>query len=165
MRNHQITNAALILLGRTESIQHLTPFITQITWILKDNNGAEKDYKHFYPPLLLAVDKVFQNIRNITIREMPDGTLFPQEIDQYDPWVIREALLNCIAHQDYSKRSRISVIEFPDKIIFSNAGAFLPGSLESVLNQEIPTHYYANQLLCTAMVDMNLIDTIGSGIK
>lgn len=40
-------------------------------------------------------------------RELPDGTLFPVELTQYNPWVIREALHNCIAHQDYGLHGRI----------------------------------------------------------
>ncbi len=32
---------------------------------------------------------------------MTVGTLFPNEIDIYDEYVIREVLNNCIAHQDY----------------------------------------------------------------
>jgi ATP-dependent DNA helicase RecG len=40
----------------------------------------------------------------------------------YDPWIIREFLHNCIAHQDYEKRARISVVEFEDgRLVFTNA--------------------------------------------
>ena len=30
---------------------------------------------------------------------MRSDTLFPDEVDSYDPYIIREALNNCIAHQ------------------------------------------------------------------
>jgi ATP-dependent DNA helicase RecG len=57
---------------------------------------------------------------------MPPGTLFPTEVPQYDAWVIREALHNAIAHQDYAVGGRVNVIEKPDELIFSNVGRFLP---------------------------------------
>jgi len=93
------------------------------------------------------------------------ATLFPVEISQYDPWVMREALHNCIAHQDYQLCSRVTVVETPDSLLFVNAGTFLPGSVEAVLAQDAPQRYYPNRLLTEAMVNLNMIDTVGSGIK
>ena len=161
----KITNAAIILLGKEESVSFLSPSVAQITWILKDEYGIEKDYQHFKPPFLLKVDKLFSKIRNLTIRELPDGTLFPIEISQYDSWVMREALHNCIAHQDYKLNSRISIIENPTSLLFVNAGKFLPETIENVIRQDSPQGYYPNRLLTEAMVNLNMIDTIGSGIK
>jgi ATP-dependent DNA helicase RecG len=163
--NGSITNAALILLGTQDSAEKLKPAISQITWILKDKDGIEVDYKHFYPPLFLNVNNVLAKIRNLTYRYMPDDSLFPTEVTQYDNYVIREALHNCIAHQDYSLQERITVVETPDTLIFSNGGSFLPETVENVIKQDAPQRYYRNSFLCTAMVNLNMIDTIGSGIK
>ena len=163
--NGKITNATIILLGKTESTQFLLPNIAQMTWILKDGDGLEVDYKHFYPPFLISVDKLLSRIRNITFRYMPDNTLFPDEVMKYDNYVIREALHNCIAHQDYSLRERINIIETPDLLLFSNGGAFIPKTIENVIEKDAPQRYYRNSFLCTAMVNLNMIDTIGSGIK
>lgn len=163
--NGKITNAALILLGTPESASRLMPAIAQMTWILKDENGIEVDYKHFYPPFLMSVDKLLSQIRNITFRYLPDNTLFPDEVMKYDNYVIREALHNCIAHQDYSLRERINVVETPDSLLFSNGGAFIPQTIENVIEKDAPQRYYRNTFLCTAMVNLNMIDTIGSGIK
>ena len=99
----RITRTAIILLGKNEAEHFLSPGIARITWMLKDEDGIEKDYQHFGPPLILAVDQVFAKVRNLTYRYLPDASLFPTEITQYDPWVIRETLHNCIAHQDYSQ--------------------------------------------------------------
>lgn len=163
--NGKITNAALILLGTPESAVRLMPAIAQMTWILKDEDGIEVDYKHFYPPFLISVDKLLSQIRNITFRYLPDNTLFPDEVMKYDNYVIREALHNCIAHQDYSLRERINVVETPDSLLFSNGGAFIPQTIENVIEKDAPQRYYRNTFLCTAMVNLNMIDTIGSGIK
>jgi len=163
--NGKITNAALILLGTPESAVRLMPAIAQMTWILKDESGIEVDYKHFYPPFLISVDKLLSQIRNITFRYLPDNTLFPDEVMKYDNYVIREALHNCIAHQDYSLRERINVVETPDSLLFSNGGAFIPQTIENVIEKDAPQRYYRNTFLCTAMVNLNMIDTIGSGIK
>ncbi len=163
--NGAITNAALILLGKSDSTQLLKPAIAEITWILKDADGIEVDYKHFEMPLLLNVDKLLARIRNLTFRYMPDNSLFPDEITQYDNYVIREALHNCIAHQDYAMQERINVVETPDTLTFANGGAFIPKTVEAVITQDAPQRYYRNKFLCAAMVSLNMIDTIGSGIR
>ena len=87
------------------------------------------------------------------------------EFTQYDFWVIREALHNCIAHQDYQLRGRIIVVEFPDRVILTNVGDFLPGDVETVIRQDAPQSFYRNNSLADAMVELNLIDTQGGGIK
>ena len=133
-----MTHAALLLLGRNETTTLLAPAVVRISWILKNDHNEEKDYEHFGPPFLLNVDKVLARIRNLTVRELPSGTLFPVEMAQYDPWVIREALHNCIAHQDYSLRGRINVVESPTSLILSNVGGFLPGSVEAIIRQDAP---------------------------
>ncbi|MDP3922876.1 MAG: putative DNA binding domain-containing protein [Hydrogenophaga sp.] len=160
-----ITNAALLLLGREEASSLLAPAVARVSWILKNERNEELDYEHFGPPMLLNVDKVLARIRNLTVRELPDGTLFPVELTQYDPWVIREALHNCIAHQDYGFRGRIQVVETPQALLLTNVGGFLPGRVETVIEQDAPLEVYRNPYLAEAMVSLNMIDTQGGGIK
>lgn len=163
--NGKITRATIVLLGREESEHHLLPAVARITWLLKDAQGTEKDYEHFGPPLLLKSESVFGRIRNLTYRYLKNNALFPTEITQYDPWVIREALHNCIAHQDYTLNGRINVVEQEECLLFTNLGMFIPRTVESVIRQDAPPDQYRNPSLAAAMVNLNMIDTIGSGIK
>lgn len=161
----KVTNAAIVLLGKPETAAFIAPAQARITWVLRDERNEEMDYAHFDPPFLLASDNVLNKIRNLTIRRLPSGTLFPQELSQYDPWVIRETLHNCIAHQDYNLRARINVVESPTSLLFANAGSFIPGSVEEMIRSDAPPGIYRNPFLAQAMVSLNMIDTIGSGIK
>lgn len=99
----KITRTAIILLGREESEHFISPAEAKIRWLLKDFKGNNKDYHIESCPMLLAIDKIYAKIRNLKYRYIKDGTLFPDEVDQYEPFVIREAINNCIAHQDYTK--------------------------------------------------------------
>lgn len=161
----RLTRAALLLLGKEESSHLLAPAVPQITWILKDKEGVEQGYEHFGLPILLSARKVHEKIRNHRIRYMSESKLFPEEVQKYDPWVIYEALHNCIAHQDYELGGRINVVEFPDRLVISNLGLFIPGSIENVIRQDAPPERYRNPFLSRAMVEINMIDTIGSGIR
>jgi ATP-dependent DNA helicase RecG len=79
--------------------------------------------------------------------------------------VIREALHNAVAHQDYRRHGRIVVVELPDRVLVTNVGDFLPGDVETVIRQDAPQALYRNPFLADAMVELNLIDTQGGGIK
>ena len=79
--------------------------------------------------------------------------------------MVREALHNAIAHQDYRRHGRIVVVEFPDRVLVTNVGDFLPGDVETVIRQDAPQAIYRNPFLADAMVELNLIDTQGGGIK
>lgn len=164
--NGKITNTAILLLGSPESEHYILPATTKISWILKDRDNIEKDYEHFSCPLLLEVENVKSKIRNLKYRYIKDGTLFPDEVDQFDPYILREALNNCIAHQDYTLGGKINVVEHEDgKLTFVNSGTFIPESIEKIIEADAPETNYRNPFLANAMVNLNMIDTIGSGIK
>jgi len=164
--NGQLTRTAVLLLGKPEAVAQLSPLQPQISWVLYNKEKVERDYQHFDPPYILAVDEVFAKIRNLKYRYLMDGTLFPDEVDQYDPQNVKEALSNCIAHMDYTLGGRISVAENEDGYIsFTNPGSFLPGSIKEVIDSEEPPSFYRNTLLAKTMESFNMIDSIGSGIK
>ena len=74
--------------------------------------------------------------------------------------------LNLTAHQDYTIGGKINVVEFEDrKLIFSNKGSFIPKTINNVLESNAPEERYRNKFLLNAMINLNMIDTIGSGIK
>ena len=164
-RNGGITRATIILLGKYESAFKLRPAVAQVTWTRRDANQDVVDYEHFTVPFILTVDEILSKIENLTLREMPGDTLFPDTMKQYDDYTIREALHNCIAHQDYELQQRINFVENPGYLYYSNAGSFIPGTLENALRNDEPQTYFRNECLCRAMVDFNMIDTVSRGIK
>ncbi len=161
----KLTRAALILLGNNEAEHFLSPSDVKIRWILKDHQGNDRDYALFGLPMLLAVDKVYAKIRNLKYRYLPEGTLFPEEIDQYEPYAIREAINNCLAHQDYSLAGRINVIEGDETLTFTNLGSFVPGDVQRVVMEDAPEEYYRNRFLAMAMFNLKMVDTAGGGIR
>lgn len=163
--NGQITNAAMLLLGNAEH-DYLFSTVPEASWRIFDNRENLKDYKILKIPFLTLSDRILGYIRNLTYRYMPDQlTLFPTETKQYDPWVLRELLNNCIAHTDYSIGGRIYVNEFEDKLIFKNPGTFIPGSVEPILSPSYTAPFYRNQLLAESMVMFKMIDTEATGIR
>lgn len=161
----RITRAALLLLGKDEAAHFLAPADTKISWVLRDAHNATVTSLPFGMPFLLATERVYARIRNLTLDHMPDGTLFPTPVPQYDPWVLREALHNCVAHQDYLLGGKINVVEHPDRLVLTNLGLFIPGSVEWMLAHQSPPEHYRNQWLIDGMIRLRLIDQAGSGIR
>lgn len=161
----RITNAAMVLLGKSSS-EVLFDYPPKIMWRLHSSKGELLDSQIFEIPFILAVDKAYKKIRNLTYRYMPSqNSLFPTETQQYNPWTLRELINNCIAHQDYKLGMRIYIDEFEDHLIISNAGKFLPGRVEPVLDPAYAPPYYRNPLLDTTMVKFRMIETASSGIR
>ena len=140
--------------------EHYLDSTVKIRWNLKTLNNQDKDYEIFSIPFIITVEEVFVKIRNLKYRYLPDGTLFPLEYLRYEPFVIRESIHNCIAHQDYSKKARINVVEFEDEhLFFSNYGSFLPKSVEDVVLKDTPEELYRNPFLVEAMRNLDMIET------
>ena len=157
----RITRTALLLLGKAEAAWHLSPHPAQLTWRLE---GPERAYEHFAPPFLLSTTQLYQRIRNIQMRLLPQDELLPVEVAKYDQKIVLEALHNCIAHQDYARNGRVVVTEQADRLIFENEGSFFDGQPGEYLEGNRIPRRYRNPFLAQAMAELNMIDTMGYGI-
>ena len=158
----QITRATFLLLGKAESAYRLSPHPAQLTWSLE---GPERAYEHFGLPFLLNTTQLYQRIRNIQLRILPQDELLPVEVPKYDQKIVLEALHNCIAHQDYSRNGRVVVTEQPDRLIFANEGGFFDGQPDEYIEGTKIPRRYRNPFLAQAMAELNMIDTMGYGIR
>lgn len=157
----KITNTAIILLGKPETAHFISPAVAQITWKL---DTEEKAYEHFGMPLFSEINAILSKIRNVKYKFFPDNQLVATEVMKYDSEVILEALNNCIAHQDYSRHSRILLTEQINKLIFSSEGSFFEGTAEDYTAGDKTPKKYRNKWLAEAMVNLNMIDSLGYGI-
>lgn len=165
MIDGKITQAGMLLLGNSD-FDYMFQTAPSIMWRLYGADGMDKDYAIFKVPFINVVDKVFAKVRNLTYRYMPNQlTLFPMETEQYNSWLIRELLNNCIAHTNYQLGGRIYVNEFEDKIKFTNPGDFIPQKIENVLEVSYSPPFYRNKLLADSMMAFHMIDTATLGIR
>ena len=165
MINGKITHAGMLLLGNSD-YDYMFQSAPSIMWRLYGTDNMDRDYAIFKIPFINVVDKVFAKVRNLTYRYMPNQmTLFPMETEQYDSWLMRELLNNCIAHTNYQLGGRIYVNEFEDRLKFTNPGDFIPQKIENVLEASYSPPFYRNQLLAESMAAFHMIDTATLGIR
>lgn len=160
-----LTRAALVLFGQPAAASQLGGPTPRISWQLLDHRGDPVTHQHFGLPLLSSIDALVARIRIIEINILPPREVAPLNLPNYDDWVLREALHNCVAHQDYTQGGRILVTEGPDTLRFFNYGEFLPGSLDKVLHAQQPEQRYRNACLANAMVELDLMETLNRGVK
>ncbi len=160
-REGRITRTTLLLLGKAESAHRLSPHPAQLTWSLV---GQERAYEHFGPPFLLSSTRLYQRIRNIQLRILPQDELVPVEVAKYDQRIVLESLHNCITHQDYTRNGRVVVTELPDRLVLENEGSFYEGSPGDYITGTKLPRRYRNPFLAQAMAELNMIDTMGYGI-
>ena len=165
LRNGSVTNAAVILLGRPEASSLVSPIRAEVTLSRRDHLDDSLDHGDIRPPFVFAGDRLLERIRNLTPRVPPRGMTPHDAVLRCDPWVIREALYNSIAHQDYSLLGRIVVSEGPDYVSLSNRGDFEPGDIETVIQENAPRRRHRNPFLVNAMAKLGLITMEGGGIK
>lgn len=158
--NGKITNTAILLLGKPESLHYIN-HIGEIVWRLA---GKDSVGQVFTIPFLLTTTEVMQKIRNYPFKLFPKNSFLPGEGMKYDSEVILEALHNCIAHQQYQQNRRIVVIEREDELEFRNCGGFYEGTYEDYITGECTPTRYRNQFLAQAMANIKMIDTEGFGI-
>lgn len=162
----QITNTSIILVGREESSHFISPAVCQIRWQLKDGSDENKDFRILSIPMIIAVEEFQHLVRNANYTYTISGSMFPESMNRYDVFTLREPLCNCIAHQDYSKKARIEVIEQEDDfLMFRNYGEFLPSSVEEVVSHDFPESEYRNPFLVEAMRNVKMVETEGGGIR
>lgn len=164
--NGKVTRAAWLLLGKEDTNTYVENYIPTITWKLQEGTNII-DYEHFTIPFIITMEKASEKIRNLRYRYIPSQTsLFPNEVDKYDINILRELLNNAIAHQDYRRSGRVNILEMKDKIMILNEGSFIPQTVDTlIINEGYVPPYYRNPFLAQAMVNLNMIDTAGMGIR
>lgn len=163
-KDGKLTRAALVLMGKPTAATALGGPTPRLTWVLTDHTGTIQTHQHFDLPLVMAIDQLVAKLRIIEVSLLPPRQTAPLNLPNYDDWVIREALHNCIAHQDYAQGGRVRVTESPDSLTFFNLGSFLPGTVARVLGSRQPEQRYRNACLANAMVELDLMETLNSGV-
>jgi ATP-dependent DNA helicase RecG len=158
-----ITYAALILIGKSESIKNLLP---QSAINLEYRNTATQinfDNRHiFCEPYYLGIDRLWEliNQRNGKIPVQQGPYIF--DIPFFNKEVIREAINNAIAHRDYRITSEIVIKQFPNAMHIANPGGFPLGvTLENLLNVNSTPR---NRLLADVMAKTGVVERSGQGI-
>lgn len=156
------TNLGVLWLGFPNQRAKLAYPLTADYIVYDDQeNKLRKESWHFneHNPkdLLLEIEKIAIELKYYD--ELPDG-LFRKQIRHYSREVVRELLVNAIAHKNYNISGHISVHVYPNRMEITS-----PGSLPLGITKENILHEKSrkNPHLINTLHDMELMEGEGSG--
>ncbi|MET4083135.1 ATP-dependent DNA helicase RecG [Pedobacter sp. UYP30] len=157
-----LTNLGILWLGKQNQIARLSYPIT-VQYIVYDDREEKIRKKewhfHLHSPkeILLEIEKEAVELTYST--ELPDG-LFRKNIRQYPKEVIRELLVNAIAHKKYTISGDIFIEVYTDRLRITSPGSLPLGvTTNNILHQR----QRRNPHLITLMADLRLMEGEGSG--
>lgn len=116
-----------------------------------------------------TISEMIENVVNHVMASIRKGSLieglYRRDIPEYPEEALREAIVNAVAHRDYSNYVRGSYIQirlFADRLEIQSPGGLFGNVTEETLEEEQSTR---NRTLVRLMEDLHLVENRGSGIK
>ena len=161
LKRGKVTVAAAIMLGKAS--ESLVPSSVRIRWRLLDVDGYETDSRVFDGPMVLSAVQAASAVRNGSVEI---GGSAPRIVSAYRMEMLKEAIYNAVAHQDYSMGGTVDVIERDsESVTVRSRGSFGPFQPESfVLCRSSPSPS-RNRFLREAMSKAGMVPGRGSGIR
>lgn len=158
-----ITYAALILLAKKEVLNELLPQCEIIFEWRQLPGKREYDFRrNWREPFLKIFDEIWDEIGNRNLRTPYLEGFVRREIPAFDQKVIREAILNAVAHRDYTGTGSVFIEASPEMLVITSPGGFLPGiTPENVLYKKD----WRNRRLAEIFEKTDLIERSGQGIN
>lgn len=157
-----LTNLGVLWLGTSAQRARISYPITfqYIVYNEREEKIRKKDW-HFHQhnpmQLLLEIEKEAVELTYST--ELPNG-LFRDTVRKYPKEVIRELLINAIAHKRYTTSGDIFLEVYPDRVVFTNPGGLPLGITKNNILHE---RQRRNPHLIQTLHDLKLMEGEGSG--
>ncbi len=157
-----LTNLGVLWLGKPAHRARLSyPLTVQyIVYNDREEKIRKKEWHfHLHNPKELVQEIEKEAVELTYSAELPDG-LFRKTVRQYPKEVVRELLINAIAHKKYTISGDIFIEVYPDRMIITN-----PGSLPLGITKDNILHerHRRNPHLIQTLSDLKLMEGEGSG--
>ncbi|NLD96319.1 MAG: DUF4062 domain-containing protein [Synergistaceae bacterium] len=130
-----------------------------------DRNAEALDSEIFDAPLSKAVERAVAFIRRNTPKPLIVKGLKRVKTETYPAEVLREVVVNAVAHREYSDRGiKISIEVFADRLVVSSPGLPPGGQSVGILSSGHARPRARNPLVVQGLSWLELMDERGSGI-
>lgn len=162
-RSGDLTLAAALLAADERVLRDLVP--QHEVNVLRMSGATRYDARlDTRAPLLVVLEAVEERLD----LWLPLRTITPlgfQQLELRDvaTEVVREAVLNAVAHRDYFVHRAVTVAVHPDRVVVESPGGFLGGiTPANVLRHG---HVHRNERLCEALQHLGLVNRAGIGVE
>lgn len=156
-----ITNAALVLLGKPESLTRLLPQSELIFEYRQNDSSIEyQDRVEYRAGFFLWLNDLWQKINVRNERHSYRDGLFRYDLPAFSEDVVREALLNAVTHREYRDGRSIFVRQYPNRLQITSPGGFPAGVTEdNIVYRQHPR----NRRIAEALQFCGLVERSGQG--
>ena len=155
VKEGKLTNAGVLFF--TDATESLPQARIRLVAMEQDTPQWNKEFAGpVWRSINAAVAALLMEIRKI---DVVSGTR-RIKLEEYPPRAIREALINAVAHRNYTIEADIRIFLYPDRLIIRNPGSLLPG-----VDLNDPEHIPRNPALCNLLHDTGYIERYGLGIR
>lgn len=157
------TNAGLLLFGHSETVERRFPQ-AEITLVQYRGRDLADEFER--DDVRDSLPEAVRRAERWLMEHMRKGSrmvgLERQDWTQFPPAAVREALVNAVAHRDYSVRGEgIRIALFADRLECYSPGR-LPGHV--TLENIVAERFSRNETLVQVLADLGLIERLGYGI-
>lgn len=162
--NEGVTNAALILFGKPAVVARTLPQAEIIfEYRSKEAAGPAAQREEFCEGFFLqSYDKIWElvNLRNDKQHYQDRFQMLP--VPTFNEHVVREAVLNAVAHREYQLGGSIFVRQYSHRLVVESPGGFPKGvDAENIVDQQSPR----NHLIAKTFQLCGLVERSGQGMN
>lgn len=156
------SKGGLLLFGRDREALFPDPIVRMVRFEGTSKNKV-LDQLDTRSPLPIAFEEIYNFIRRNTSLGSLINDVRRIDIPQYQPVVLREAILNALVHADYSIRAPLNIAIYDDRLEITNPGPLPFGlSLETALSG---VSQLRNRVLGRIFRELKFTDQWGSGLN
>lgn len=158
-----VTNAAVLLFGSENLISRVLPGAEILFEWRQEAGKITHDYRAAWrKAFLIEYDEIWNTINARNLRVPFHEGLIQREVFAFHEKSIREALMNAVAHRDYTKVDQSIFIKASPQVFFiESPGGFPPGvTIENVLN----AHVWRNRRLMEVLEKIGMVERSGQGM-
>jgi len=164
-KGKKLTYAALILLAKKEAIREKLPQ-AQVIWEFRaTDHQIHFDHRTVIDtPVMLGIDGIWQLINQPGLNRKTPVQLGGYIFDTYsfNEEVLREAVLNAIAHRDYTISSEVVIRQYANRLVVTNPGGFPKGvDINNILTVSSTPRC---RLMTEVMEKTGLVERSGQGV-
>jgi ATP-dependent DNA helicase RecG len=151
----KLTNAGILFF--TDATEHISSARIRKVGM---NEGGPIWSEEYEGPVWKVIEEAYKGlIRELKRLDIVSGTR-RVKVEEYPPRAIREALINAVAHRNYTISADVKILVYPDRLEIKNPGSLMPG-----VEISDPEHIPRNPSLSNLLFDSGYIERYGFGIK
>lgn len=151
------TTTGILFVGNHKALKEM-PF-AKINYIRYKNEGSYTPYE-YSGTIIKQINQCFQQLKSEINKEEFQFGLFREYVEDYSETVIRELLVNAVAHRDYSRLQTIQIKKYPEYIEIESPGVFPQGiTVQNFLRKSNPR----NPAIIDIFREIGYAEKAGSG--